>query len=144
MCGDTSFFAGNENSIRFVTSIPGHLGIGGFYEVAIYLAEGEPGNRVELSWRLFRAAEASSGPAIEEQHVVLISRVNQIQFAYFGYRVKNELARWYNDWQNMEKLPDLIRVRVTFSGSNHIWPDLIAAPMVQSLNLNIESLRELL
>jgi prepilin-type N-terminal cleavage/methylation domain-containing protein len=126
------FFVGNENSIRFVASMPGHLGIGGFYEVLIYLTEGDPG-RVEMSWRLFRAAEASSG--LQYQHVALISRANQIQFAYFGSRGENESARWYNDWQDLDHLPGLIRMRVTFTDGDHVWPDLVVAPMVRSLDL---------
>ena len=131
------FFVGNENSVRFVASMPGHLGIGGFYKVLIYLTEGEP-RRVQMSWRLFRATQASSGPAIEDQHVDLISRVNQIQFAYFGYRGKNESTRWYNDWQDLDHLPDLIRMRITFTDGDHVWPDLVVAPMVRSLNLIID------
>jgi prepilin-type N-terminal cleavage/methylation domain-containing protein len=50
-------FAGNDGSIRFIAPMPAHLGVRGFYEVAIYLTESdESANRLEMSWRLYRAA----------------------------------------------------------------------------------------
>jgi hypothetical protein len=91
---------------------------------------------VELSWHLFRTTV--SGPATQNRQVALISGVSQLQFAYFGYRGKNESARWYNDWQDLDHLPDLIRMRVALKDAKRIWPDLVAAPMVQSLNLIID------
>ena len=57
------FFTGDDHSIRFVTSLPAHLGLGGLYEVAIYMAK-DP-NRVEMSWRLFRRTNALVGPAFK-------------------------------------------------------------------------------
>ena len=133
------FFTGNDNSIRFIAPMPEHLGIGGFYEVAVYLTEsGQSGNRLEMSWRLFRGAEESSGPPVKEQRVALLEKVTQVQFTYFGNRGRNESARWYNDWQSVESLPDLIRMRVTFSEGDRIWPDLVVATMVRSLNPIIE------
>jgi general secretion pathway protein J len=133
------FFAGNDNSIRFVAPMPEHLGIGGFYEVTVHLTErGESGNGLEMSWRLFRGGEGSSGPQVEEQRVALLDKVAQVQFAYFGNRGKNESARWYNDWQGLESLPDLIRMSVIFSEGDRIWPDLVVATMVRSLNPIIE------
>ena len=131
------FFFGSENSIRFIAPVPKHLGVGGFYEVTIDKNEDSPSS-VELSWRLFRTTVAASGPAIQDRHVALISRVSKLQFAYFGYRGKNEPAQWYNDWQDSDHLPDLIRMRVAMSGSDRSWPDLVVAPMVRSLNLIID------
>lgn len=132
------YFVGNETSLRFVTSMPGHLGIGGFYEVVIYSTEGEAGNRVEMSWHLFRTAEAALAASSEDRHAVLLAGVNQLQFAYFGYRGKNEPAQWYNDWQGFDHLPDLIRMRVVFNNGAISWPDLVVAPAVRSLNLIID------
>jgi general secretion pathway protein J len=115
------FFEGSNNSIRFIAPMPGHLGMGGFYELTIYLAEGDQsGNRIELSWR-----------------ISLMSGVRELQFAYFGYRgQQNEPARWYNDWQGLQFIPSLIRVQTKLSEGD--WPDLVVAPMVQSIDLIIE------
>jgi general secretion pathway protein J len=133
------FFSGSENSVRFVAPMPEHLGVGGFYEVNIYLTEGgEAGNRVEMSWKLFRAPEGSSGPPVKEQRVILLEKVAELQFAYFGYRGLKEPARWYSDWEGLQSLPDLIRMRITYSEGNQAWPDLVVGTMVRSLTPIIE------
>ena len=95
------FFTGSEDAIRFAGSIPGHFGIGGIYEVSVYLAQGDNGtNRIEMSWRLFRPTAASSEPAVQEQRVVLVDNVGEVQFSYFGYLGQNQPAQWYDEWQN--------------------------------------------
>jgi len=127
------YFVGLDHSIRFVASLPERVGIGGFYEVGISLAEGDSG-RVEMSWRLFRAGENN----IPERQIDLISKATLIEFAYFGSRAQNETPRWYNDWQSVDHLPDLIRMRVAFNDSNRFWPDLVVAPMIRSLDLIID------
>jgi general secretion pathway protein J len=135
------FFTGDDDSIRLVTSVPGHLGLGGLYEVAIYMAK-DP-NRVEMSWRLFRRTNALVGPALKEQHSMLMSRVAALRFAYFGnrgtgYLRGREPPRWYNDWHDLQYLPDLIRMHVEFVQGENRWPDLVVKPMVESLDLTIE------
>ncbi len=132
---DGVFFVGIENSMRFVAPVPSHLGIGGFYEVAIYLAEdeqsGQSGKRLMMSWRLFRGPGASSAAGIKRQ-TVLLSGVAQVRCAYFGFHI-NKPKAWYNDWQGLWFLPDLIRIRVISSRSDLAWPDLVVAPQVNSI-----------
>jgi prepilin-type N-terminal cleavage/methylation domain-containing protein len=81
------YFIGNQNSVRFIAPVPEHLGVGGLYEVSIYLTDdGGSRNRLEMSWRLFRETGTSSGPQREWRQVALVDKVAQIQFAYFGHR----------------------------------------------------------
>jgi len=135
------FFTGNKESIRFVTILPGQFGTGGFYEVAIYTPQNS--DRVEMSWRLFRRTNAVVGPAFPEQHSILISRVASLRFSYFGergagYIRSEEPPRWYDDWRDLQYLPDLIRMHVEFVEGEKVWPDLVVKPMVESLNLTID------
>ena len=75
------FFVGTENSVRLIAPMPGRFGVGGLYEIAIYLTDGgEGGNRLEMSWRLFRQAEHSSGAPLNEGRTVLIDNVARILF----------------------------------------------------------------
>ena len=94
-------------------------------------------NRLEMPWRLFREAQTSSGPQGEERRVALLDKVTQIQFAYFGRPQPQGAARWYNDWQDLDSLPNLIRMRVTLSGGAQVWPDLTVATNVQTVNIII-------
>jgi hypothetical protein len=103
------YFIGNQNSVRFIAPVPEHLGVGGLYEVSLYPTDdGGSRNRLEMSWRLFRETETSSKPQREERQV---NKVAQIQFAYFGRRSPQDPAQWYNDWLDVQSLPDLIRMQ---------------------------------
>ncbi len=133
------YFIGTQNSVRFIAPVPEHLGVGGLYEVALYLTDdGGSRNRLEMSWRLFRETETSSVSQREGRQIALLDKVTQIQFAYFGHRSPTDPAQWYNDWQDVQSLPDLIRMHVTLSAGEQAWPDLIVATKVQSLNLIID------
>lgn len=130
------FFLGTQDSIRFVAPMPSHLAVGGLYEIAIYAIEGgQTGNRLEMSWRLFRRQSWPSKPLTEEKRSELISKVAEIEFNYFGQVDKSEPPGWHVDWQNLQSLPELIRLRLKFVGGEGAWPDLVVAPMVQSVNL---------
>ena len=133
------FFDGSQNFVRLIAPVPEHLGVGGFYEVALYLTDGGgSGNRLEMSWRLFRGAETSSGPQNQERRVALLDNVADLQFAYFGNLRPQDPPQWFDEWQGLASLPALIRMRVTLSDGEHIWPDLTVATHVQSLNLIID------
>jgi general secretion pathway protein J len=119
------FFVGTRNSIRFVAPMLHHLGMGGLYEISLYLTKGGQARKLEMSWRVF---PQGSG----EQHAVLLNNVANLEFDFFGAPRPQEAARWYADWQEQLYLPQLIRV--------HLDPDqldFVVAPMVQSMNLII-------
>jgi general secretion pathway protein J len=123
------FFFGTKDSVRFVAPMPEHVSVGGFYEVAVYLAgANQAAKRLEISWRLFRREGA------ETHHATLLKNVADIEFAYFGDREKTKAPRWHDSWHGTPFLPDLIRFRIKFSRGNQPWPDLVVAPMVQSVN----------
>jgi general secretion pathway protein J len=126
------FFIGDGTSIRFVTSMPSHLGIGGFNEVLLYQPESENSNRVEIAWRVFRSTDTAFVPTEEDRHAVLVTGVKQLEFAYYG-RSKDAPAQWYSEWRDLDHLPDLIRMRVTFNDDEHVWPDLVVALPIRSL-----------
>jgi general secretion pathway protein J len=126
------YFIGDGTSVRFVTSMPSHLGIGGMYEALLYQVESENGNRVEIAWRVFRSTNTAFVPTEEDRHAVLVTGVKQLEFAYYG-RLKSEPAQWHSEWRDLDHLPDLIRMRVTFNDDKHTWPDLLVAPPIRSL-----------
>ncbi len=128
------YFIGNQNSVRFIAPVPEHLGVGGFYEVGLYLTDdGGSAKRLEMSWRLFPGAEDS-----KTRRVVLLDKVAQMQFSYFGRPLLLRPAQWHDDWQNWESLPYLIRMQVTLSGGGQVWPQLTVATHVQGMNLVID------
>jgi len=137
------FFVGRDNSIRFIAPLPHHLGVGGYYQIAIYLAEqNDSGNSLEISWQLFRGI--TELPDVRAKHQVLLRGIDQLNFEYFGSHIvdsngKLGAARWYRKWEDTRLLPYLIRMRVEFKRSDRLWPDLVVAPMVQTLDLKMET-----
>jgi general secretion pathway protein J len=120
------FFEGTSNSIRFVATMTKQLGMGGFFEMVIYLTEGDQsGGRFEMSWRRYRSGVSSEA-------IDLMKDVTEIDFNYFGSREKGQPAQWYSDWQDVQYLPDLIRVRLSRGGQT--WPELVVATRVRSAN----------
>jgi general secretion pathway protein J len=129
-------FEGTSNSIRFLAPMTKQFGMGGLFEVTVYLTEGdESGGRFEMSWRRFRPGPSSA--ALDENHVELIHDVTEIQFAYFGSRERGQPARWYSDWKDQQYLPELIRLRL--NRGDHAWPELVVAPRVRSENLIMQN-----
>jgi general secretion pathway protein J len=127
------YFIGDQNSVQFIAPLPEHLGVGGFYEIALYLTDNRgSGKRLEMSWRLSSEAENSKA-----RRVTLLDGVAQIQFSYFGRPLLLEPSRWHDDWQKWESLPDLIRIQVTFSDGEQLWPQLTVATHVNRLSVVI-------
>jgi len=127
------FFFGQEASLHFVTSLPDHLGVGGFYDVKITLVDGSASGHVQLDWRVFRASDVSLESGYEKQ-IELLSDVQEFQLSYFGRLAIDQPAQWHSSWSNLDHLPELIRVRVVFADHSHAWPDLVEAPVIRSLN----------
>jgi general secretion pathway protein J len=126
------FFVGTNKSIRFVAPMTTkQLGMGGLFDITVYLREGDQSaSRFEISWRPFRPV---SFEAFDEKLVDLMQGVSEIDFNYFGRREKGQPARWYSDWQDLQYLPDLIRVRI--KRGDYTWPELVVATKVRSANL---------
>lgn len=60
---------------------------------------------------------------------VLLQGVQAIDLAYFA-SAPGQPAGWLPQWRRLPTMPALIRVRLTFAGTNHRrWPDLMAHPM---------------
>jgi general secretion pathway protein J len=126
------FFEGTNNSIRFVAPITKQFGMSGLFDIAVYLTEGDlSGKRFAISWRRFRTAVSPDALGT----IDLMKGVTEINFNYFGSREKGQPARWYSDWQDVQYLPDLIRVRL--SQGDQTWPELVVATKVRSANLTL-------
>jgi hypothetical protein len=84
----------------------------------VYLVEAR---RLELA--------RAGGESVVDEHLPAISSV---RLSYFGSMKDNEGPDWHDSWSNQGKLPDLVRVRVTFSDRRLGWPDLVVKPRVEA------------
>ena len=138
---DFPLFVGEEESLRFVTITPAHVGVGGLYQVRIEKVDGVGGEdgSLELIWRMFRPDDPQ---AIEEDpgeddtlaagRRTLLTGVKSVTFTYAksGGPGTGE-AEWEETWE--EGVPGLIGMEVDFSpGSGRAWPALVVQTRLAS------------
>ncbi len=128
---DVSLFAGDDESLRFVTLVPSHIGVGGLYQVRIAKVEGsgDEDASLEMTWRIFRPddpraleEEAGGEVTLAGGRRTLLTGVKAVNFAYlqsegpgFGE------PEWEESWE--EDVPGAIALGVEFTpGSGRVWP----------------------
>lgn len=58
--------------------------------------------------------------------------ISSVRLSYFGSLKDNEAPDWHESWSSQTKLPDLVRMHVTFADRRVGWPDLIVRPRVEA------------
>jgi general secretion pathway protein J len=124
----TLVFAGDADTLQFVTLMPEYLGAG-FAEFTLAVDDQSEVMNLVVRWRRFDPVDLP--PADEEPQVkVLLEDIERLEIAYFGALGQDQPALWHDQWLEVRQLPQLVRIRVIFPpGDPRIWPDLIVQPM---------------
>ncbi len=132
---DVVSFIGRRDRLDFTAVLPVHLSAGGFEHVALTLANLDDGDGLVLEHgplqrrddgraELFRLDEAETA--------VLLKNLAAVEFSYYGSRESGEDAEWTDRWDDDQRLPLLVRIRIEFPGSDRrIWPELTVALRIQ-------------
>ncbi len=113
-------FEGEPDRLSFVARLPQHRGVEGAYLICLV----EDQDRLVLRYRLTRPDRNylfDSGCAGKE--VVLVPAIDKLELGYYGKRGRT--ARFYSRWDDPERLPKLLRLRIRPKGRGVYWPDLI-------------------
>ncbi len=113
-------FEGEPERLMFVARLPQHRGVEGNYQITLLVDE----DRLVLRYRLAKADRQylfESGDPGKE--VVLVPGLAGLELSYYGKRGRS--ARFYSRWDDPERLPALVRMRLKPAGRGVIWPDLI-------------------
>ena len=122
-------FIGQQHALRFVAPLPGHLGAGGMYWFALGLADGDAGQRLVLSYWLFQREDWERFGAADAEQAVLLDGVKNLQFEYLEPATADAPARWVSNWEAADRLPRLIRLRITTVSTNGTpWQEFLVAP----------------
>jgi general secretion pathway protein J len=125
----TVLFDGSSTALRLVTVMPVHLETGGYANLELGF-ERHTG-RLMLRWRPFDFS-AGASPAQADEVRILLDRVDEASFAYFGPVSDdgNSASEWQPEWRDRARLPALLRLRLRFAdaGRGH-WPELVVAPL---------------
>jgi hypothetical protein len=124
-------FVGTKNGVQFVGFLPPELGLGGLYRFGFTAAGAGANRQLVMTQQRLQVRRDGLSPFGEPEQRVLLDTVQGISFRYFGIPTGEKEARWQTEWQDNDKLPQLVVVDVAFTSSDRrVWPELVIAPMI--------------
>jgi general secretion pathway protein J len=128
-------FLGEANKLKFVSSRPAGLTLGGLSLVGVEIESGAtPRERNLVMRRAMPDDDAKDfGPLEKAERTVLLEGVDSVQFDYFGTENDFTDSKWYSVWPYTERIPRLVRMRIR-------GPDTtLIAEMVMRIELSEEA-----
>ena len=116
-------FEGSQERLMFISDVSRYVGQGGMYEMTVAV-EGDSERRLTVAHRLLRSAEGRASDDRDALPKSLIDDVVAAEFAYFGSPRKRMDYGCYDNWENAERLPSLVRVRVSTRTAGD-WPEIM-------------------
>ncbi|HEX6841504.1 MAG TPA: prepilin-type N-terminal cleavage/methylation domain-containing protein [Stellaceae bacterium] len=129
--GDAITFDGRLDGVDFVSAAPQAVAQGGLQVLSVGIVDPRDagGEQLLVGWRPLTApgADASvDAPAESEHRAALLDHIQAAAFAYFGAAQAEDTPSWHPTWQNMNYLPSLIRLSITFTDGQRM-PELVVA-----------------
>ena len=106
-------FEGTRTTLRFVSSRPAGIQLGGLALVGIEVEENASKQRDLMMLRAMPDyAAVDFGPLERAERHVLMPGIDRVEFAYFGS--ENEFAdpKWHDTWDFAGRVPEMVRVRM--------------------------------
>lgn len=119
-------FVGEPDRMRFVADLPDYLGRGGPYLHDISAIGGERGNvRLQVAFSMVQNAAAiiEDAPRKPEE---LADGLADVQFHYRALDAEGALGQWQERWEQSDRLPLQVSVKVVPT-VGATWPELIIA-----------------
>ncbi len=125
-------FAGAANRVEFVSLMPGHLGVPGFYRIAFLVAGDGGDRRLLMERRLLDHPGQAPGAPVEADRRTLIDGIAGADFSYFGGAKPDRAGQWRQGWRDAKVLPVLVRIDVRFPEADpRSWPELVVRLPIQ-------------
>lgn len=122
--GDSIYFVGDAQSMRFVAPLPGYLGkLGPQLQEWKLVSNGKGGSRLEARFALL-PPDGSAPKALGEPEV-LMDDVREGHFSYRTPDLPDQPGSWQASWPDPRLLPRVVRVDLKLDGL-HDWPRLDA------------------
>jgi general secretion pathway protein J len=119
-------FEGEPNRLRFASSRPAGLALGGLALVGLEVRAERPGEGSLVMRRALPDDAAKDfGPLDKAEPVVLFAGVKGVEFAYYGADSEIAEPRWYDRWPHATHLPWLVRLRLK-PEAGEAPPDFVA------------------
>jgi general secretion pathway protein J len=121
------WFQGEAESLRFASFLPDRVSAGGLFLVRLAVMQ------VQERRQLVLLRVIPDGPVAEEASFdgadvsVLAPDVESVRIRYFGREADNQDPRWFDRWNDRQRLPLLVRIDVLPRGAP-AWPAIVVEP----------------
>ncbi|HET7728653.1 MAG TPA: prepilin-type N-terminal cleavage/methylation domain-containing protein [Usitatibacter sp.] len=124
-------FEGKPDSLRFVSSRPAGLQMGGLSLVGLEAAGDARRNERALYMRRAMPDDNadSFAPLDAAEPTVLLTDVDSVRFSYFGSESDFAEPRWVDEWTFVQRVPQLVRVQVQRRDGTRM-PDMVVRIML--------------
>lgn len=124
-------FTGEERRLRFVSSRPAGVSMGGLALVGVEV-EGDARRRERhlVMRRAMPDEEARDfGPLEKAEPNILLANVDSVRFDYFGSETDFAEPKWFEEWKPPSRVPQVVRMKVTLADGT-VLPDLVMRVML--------------
>lgn len=118
------WFRGEPERLVFITTMPAYLGQGGMYEMTLAIDASDEDRTLTVARRLLHPDVERGSPGVDDQPRPLAVGLERATFDYFGVSTDQSIASWHRSWVDQQRLPELVRLRLT-SRQLGAWPDVI-------------------
>lgn len=121
--GSRVWFEGTSKSVAFVSELPAYVGNGGMHELTFNLRN--VGDERDLMVTQRQLLFDEDGDLVSKKNVrTLAKNVRELKLSYFGARKRKSQPAWHEKWEDLRRLPNLVRLELESSVSGQ-WPELI-------------------
>lgn len=124
-------FEGDSKHMRFVSSRPAGITMGGLSLVALGVEEDTRSRERNLVMRRAMPDDEQRdfAPLDKAEAFILIAGVDSAEFSYFGSENDFAEPRWVDNWTFASRVPQMIRLRVKTS-EGAVLPDMVMKTML--------------
>jgi general secretion pathway protein J len=116
-------FDGRRETLVFVGLSEGRSLQGGPHKIGLRRS----GSDLVVDVATTAGETAKDVPQPPATRVVVLSGVREVSFSYFGRLNPSGVPAWRTDWSHLERLPDLVSIRIEFEDERRNEPDTIVA-----------------
>lgn len=123
-------FAGQHDALKFVAPLPAQVSGGGFYLLGLELENGDEGQRLMMKRVPVNSAAKDFSSLEQGEKSVLADHIEKMSISYFGAATPQSEPAWQDKWDDPQRLPLLVRIRVESSVGGD-WPELVVPLVVE-------------
>lgn len=123
--GANFVFQGENDFLRFVAPMPGHLSRGGAYVQSLELARGRNGMQLLFTHQMLNGFDLDKLSTKDLEPVLLLDGIRNGRLLYRKYDDEGKLDDWKDEWKDPSALPVMVRIDLEMTAeSGIVWPTM--------------------